>query len=461
MTSKPKRIISDKWILLSVLGNGANSTVHEVESVDGNLNNVALKVIKHDVAKGSNVYQRLKDEIAIQQELTENGCGAVLPLLDYNLPDDPEQDDPIWLAMPKAETAKKKLRNYSKLEEVVQAIRDTANALCACINAKDGFLHRDIKPENIFFYDERWCLGDFGLVQFDGKENITESGDRIGSMYYIAPELMNNEKFIDEQKFGEKSEVYALAKSLFVLAVGNKYPIPGSHHMDDSNTLVSTWNKHPKAAQIDSLIVRATRSNPTERISLDEFISELTLFLNDKGKVEMPEFTKLQKVKMLLAAKKEPALVEAGMRQRMDEYLQKTREYIRIELEPIATEIGNDAYFDGPDLIVCTYLEQSRLQLPGPPFGDKSCLCVVVPSGTLVEGRKYIHGGIGLIPLPNDEIFLIGGIIFSHNNFVDAIWMEDHKVSINSAKEEDVLRNLIVDLKNHLDDALLKYAEWA
>jgi serine/threonine protein kinase len=82
--------------------------------------------------------------------------------------------------------------------------------------------HRDIKPNNLYWHDGRWCLGDFGLAEFDDAESITRSDRKLGPAYYIAPEMLNNASSAD----GCAADVYSLGKTICVMATGQKYPLP-------------------------------------------------------------------------------------------------------------------------------------------------------------------------------------------------------------------------------------------
>ncbi|MBM4067868.1 MAG: serine/threonine protein kinase [Planctomycetes bacterium] len=76
---------------------------------------------------------------------------------------------------------------------------------------KQGILHRDIKPSNLLL-DTRgtvWVT-DFGLAKADDQQNITHTGDILGTLRYMPPEAF-------EGKTDSRSDVYSLGLSLYEL----------------------------------------------------------------------------------------------------------------------------------------------------------------------------------------------------------------------------------------------------
>jgi hypothetical protein len=78
-------------------------------------------------------------------------------------------------------------------------------------------------PDNLFFFENRFAVGDFGLVSFEGKSADTAQGERIGPMFFMAPEMLNSAIEAD----GQFADVYSLAKTLWVMATGQRSPQPG------------------------------------------------------------------------------------------------------------------------------------------------------------------------------------------------------------------------------------------
>src|SRR5262245_44890268 len=78
---------------------------------------------------------------------------------------------------------------------------------------KQGILHRDIKPSNLLL-DQRgnvWVT-DFGLAKADDQQNLTHTGDILGTLRYMPPEAF-------EGKNDARGDVYSLGLTLFELLV--------------------------------------------------------------------------------------------------------------------------------------------------------------------------------------------------------------------------------------------------
>src|SRR5439155_74068 len=76
---------------------------------------------------------------------------------------------------------------------------------------QEGILHRDVKPSNLLL-DTRgtvW-LTDFGLAKAEGTDELTRTGDIVGTMRYMAPERFNGQA-------DARSDVYGLGITLYEL----------------------------------------------------------------------------------------------------------------------------------------------------------------------------------------------------------------------------------------------------
>lgn len=89
-----------------------------------------------------------------------------------------------------------------------------------------GFYHRDIKPDNILIFENKWKIGDLGLVTFRDKD-YDDKNEFIGPRGWISPEAMNkylcNDKNIDnfDCKIDHQSDIFQLGKLFWYILQGN------------------------------------------------------------------------------------------------------------------------------------------------------------------------------------------------------------------------------------------------
>lgn len=75
-----------------------------------------------------------------------------------------------------------------------------------------GTLHRDIKPANILLGDDEMAwVTDFGLAKALEHDDLTHSGDIVGTLRYMSPEQARGE-------FDRRSDIYGLGVTLYELA---------------------------------------------------------------------------------------------------------------------------------------------------------------------------------------------------------------------------------------------------
>ncbi len=122
--------------------------------------------------------------------------------------------DPASSALP----ADRSLEELSKLAGQPEAryFRAAAQLIAQAADGLDyahrqGVLHRDIKPSNLLL-DARgtvW-ITDFGLAKITDGETLTETGDILGTLRYMAPERFRGAA-------DARSDVYALGATLYEL----------------------------------------------------------------------------------------------------------------------------------------------------------------------------------------------------------------------------------------------------
>lgn len=79
---------------------------------------------------------------------------------------------------------------------------------------RQGIVHRDIKPSNLLLdlAGTVWVT-DFGLAKAEDSENLTQTGDVLGTIRYVPPEIFDG-------KSDARGDVYSLGMTLYELLAG-------------------------------------------------------------------------------------------------------------------------------------------------------------------------------------------------------------------------------------------------
>jgi len=223
---------------------GGNSEVWSARSGD---QGTVVKILRRDEA---NRIRRFLDEIAFHDRYKDDG---VLPLLESD-----SEGTIKWFSMPPAKKVRDALAKDWSPQRVTETVGVYAETLARL--AAQGVSHRDLKPENLFVLNDRPVIGDFGLVDFPEKDEITDASELMGPLHYHAPETLTDPLGAD----GKAADVWSLGKTLWVLLTGQTFPLPGEHRRGVPYDL-GDWVNHPHAAALDDLIIHCTRFAPTNR----------------------------------------------------------------------------------------------------------------------------------------------------------------------------------------------------
>jgi hypothetical protein len=247
------------WRLVHLLDQGGNGEVWRCEAPDGA--SAAIKVLR--TRRNAERLGRFRNEIGF---LLEHGQRpGVVPIIDYDL----SGDGRVWYVMPLAVPIRTALGPEPSPHQVVAAIAAITRTLAAL--ADHAISHRDLKPDNLFRLDEVWSVGDFGLVKYPSSAPLTRHGRKLGPIDYMAPEMRQSPDTAD----GELADVYAIAKTLWVLLAGINLPFPGQHRADDDICRLTVRFDYRWAPELDLLIERCTANDPSRRPRMREVAAEL------------------------------------------------------------------------------------------------------------------------------------------------------------------------------------------
>jgi serine/threonine protein kinase/WD40 repeat protein len=147
---------------------------------------------------------------------------------------------------------------------------------------KQGVLHRDVKPSNLLLDAQGtvW-VADFGLAKAQDSDNLTQAGDILGTLRYMAPEAF-------EGRADARSDVYGLGLTLYELVALR--PAFGER---ERNKLIKqvTAGGPPRLRKLRpdaprdlvTVIEKATDQDPARRYqSAAELAADLRRFLDDE-----------------------------------------------------------------------------------------------------------------------------------------------------------------------------------
>jgi serine/threonine-protein kinase len=140
----------------------------------------------------------------------------------------------------------------------LQWLRDAASALDAA--HEGGVTHRDIKPANLLLDEnQRLAVADFGIARLAWEQQVTATGQVLGTAAYLSPEQATGEPAT------AASDRYALAVVAFELLTGRR-PFEAEHFAAQARAHIED---PPPASglgpEVDEVLHRGLAKNPDDR----------------------------------------------------------------------------------------------------------------------------------------------------------------------------------------------------
>ncbi|MGW0756886.1 protein kinase domain-containing protein [Streptomyces sp. NPDC002814] len=128
-----------------------------------------------------------------------------------------------------------------------------------------GVLHRDIKPGNVLLgAGGRIVLTDFGIAQTAGTSTLTQTGEMVGSIDFMAPERIRG------QKPGPSSDLWSLGATLYQ-AVEGRPPYRRDTPMETAYAIaVEPFAPMRQAGPLEPLIEILLSRNPEDRPTAEQ-----------------------------------------------------------------------------------------------------------------------------------------------------------------------------------------------
>lgn len=252
------RLIDQRYRVTRRLARGGMATVYVAQ--DERLERpVALKVMHPHLAESDAFVERFHREARAAARIVHPGVVSVF--------DQGVVSGQGFLVMELIDgTNLRALLNAQGAFTIPQALRYTTDILEALRAAhRMSVIHRDIKPENILVpTDGPAKVADFGLARAVSEGSTSATGNMLGTVAYIAPEIALT------TEANARSDLYSVGIMLYEMLTGavpwaDESPLQiASHHVsEDVPSPSATLPWIPR--EIDDLIAALTARNPANR----------------------------------------------------------------------------------------------------------------------------------------------------------------------------------------------------
>ncbi|NLW18173.1 MAG: serine/threonine protein kinase [Candidatus Cloacimonetes bacterium] len=171
---------------------------------------VAIKMLNPSITHQEHFRQRFIEEARIQAKMKHPNIVSLLSFFN--------EDDGYFMVMEFApgKTLRDLIMNTGPVPE--QRTRVILRQILSALEYahEKGIVHRDIKPSNIMIdeNDELKVL-DFGVARLMGDPHLTQTGSRVGTVFYMSPEQVQTPRDVDS-----RSDIYSAGVLLFELLTG-------------------------------------------------------------------------------------------------------------------------------------------------------------------------------------------------------------------------------------------------
>ena len=267
-------LFAHRYRIIDQVGKGGMGRVYKV--LDTQINeNIALKLIRPEIATEEKVIERFRNELIIARKITHKN---ICRLFDIN----EEAGTPfITMEYVSGEDLKSIIWKEGKLTEA--KIISIAKKVCEGLDAAHelGVVHRDLKPQNIMIDETgKVKIMDFGIARSVQTPGVTQAGVTIGTLEYMSPEQ------VEGKETDQRSDIYSFGVILYEMITG-RVPFEG-------NTPLSIAYKHKHESpqdprkindqiseQINGLVLKCLQKDKEKRYQtareiLDELIVDLS-----------------------------------------------------------------------------------------------------------------------------------------------------------------------------------------
>ena len=261
-------IVEGSWEVIKQIGQGGSATVYLVRDIELN----RLLALKEVPVRGTKEGERQARAVIAEVNLLKSLSHPSIPRIIKMTKD----DHSLLIVMDYIEgySLRDLIAKTSYIDE--KSIVRWGLALCDTLkylhNRSPKVIYRDLKPHNVMLSNENHLfLMDFGISREIGPDFDYSKEPKLGTKGYAAPEMRTKEAWFDE-----RSDIYALGRTLYFLATRNS---PSVEVLQDGRRLPILPIRQYDASRsvgLEKIIEKATAFKPQDRYqSVEEMIYDL------------------------------------------------------------------------------------------------------------------------------------------------------------------------------------------
>src|SRR5579863_666418 len=278
-------VLAGRYEIVQLLGQGGMGAVYKARDKDLD-RNVALKLIRPELAKNPEILRRFKQELILARQITHKNVIRIFDLGQFGA------IKFITMDFVEGQDLRHLLQEKGKFppDQAAKIMLQICRALEAA--HAEGVIHRDLKPPNIMVdASGRVYVMDFGIARSAHLPGMTETGALIGTPEYMSPEQARGEKLTAQ------SDIFSLGVIFYELLTG-KTPYPADAPLGTLWKRLAEKAKPPIEIEptlpkpLNDIVVKALELDLKDRFaSAREMANQLEIWLGpsaDSSTIALP-----------------------------------------------------------------------------------------------------------------------------------------------------------------------------
>lgn len=261
-------IVDGSWEVIKQIGQGGSGTVYLVRDIELNRLLALKEVPVRNTDQGKRQAKAVVAEVSLLKSLSHPSIPRILKMT--------HDEHSILIIMDYIEgySLRSLIAKKDYIEEAL--IIKWGLALCDTLkylhNRNPKVIYRDLKPHNVMLSNENHLfLMDFGISREVGLDFDYSKEDRVGTKGYAAPEMRAKNAWFDE-----RSDIYALGRTLYFLATRNSPSLEKLPNGQELPILPIRQYDASRSVGLEKIIEKATAYKPKDRYqSVEEMIYDL------------------------------------------------------------------------------------------------------------------------------------------------------------------------------------------